>query len=574
MGVQRANSRRSVRYLLGAGMLTGIVGVCVVAPLGWAAIRIVVGLVEGFGAATSAEPRTRALQTEFGAVTAFEPWLLLRTLGVALLIAALSTALAWPLAWRVRAIGWRLGAWLVTPALLPAYLIYAGLSAWRAPGTRLGDLIEHAAAAAAPGSWLGELPRMVGHSAAFAALIWWATPLAVLVLAIGLERVPAGALAAAALDAGWWGRFSIRLALGRAAVAASILVVGVLMLGSAIPLHVARVDTYAIRVWLAMDLLPAALQWRAWWTAWPLVLIAGSVGMLMSRFALSPPSGSKSAEVEAAADGRESRLQSRWSAAAAMVVVLALPGFPLVALALSLRQPWSTPSAPGALMRIVTENIGPIGTSLLTAAMVGWMAIVLTLTVWQGLSTNTPRGIRRWVAWNVRLLIISGLLPGMLVGSWIAGLWNDLATITGLGLVSQVRDSLFVVVAAHVARFGMIAALLGCWLAVSAPRDLTDQQVLDGADHGRGWWVASVTGRVGMLAAVGLMVCALSFQEIESAILVQPPGWESVPRLVLGFLHFARTEELSAAGVWLGVAGAACAGLVAWLAGRDAADYR
>ncbi len=66
-------------------------------------------------------------------------------------------------------------------------------------------------------------------------------------------------------------------ALVRPSMLRSILVIGLVMLGSAVPLHVARVETYAIWVWMTLDEHPGE-PWRAWVVAWPLVAVATAAG--------------------------------------------------------------------------------------------------------------------------------------------------------------------------------------------------------------------------------------------------------------------------------------------------------
>ena len=49
----------------------------------------------------------------------------------------------------------------------------------------------------------------------------------------------------------------------------------------------------------------------------------------------------------------------------------------------------------------------------------------------------------------------------------------------------------------------------------------------------------------------GVAMGLLSLYEIESSVIVQPPGVENLSRRLLSLLHFSRDEQLSAAAVWL-----------------------
>ena len=65
-------------------------------------------------------------------------------------------------------------------------------------------------------------------------------------------------------------------------------------------------------------------------------------------------------------------------------------------------------------------------------------------------------------------------------------------------------------------------------------------------------------------SVVGVAAAALSLHEIEASVIVQPPGRESLAQTLLGFLHFSRMEDLSAAAINLVGLGLVGAVLTAW----------
>ena len=51
-----------------------------------------------------------------------------------------------------------------------------------------------------------------------------------------------------------------------------------MMIGSAVPLHLAQIDTYAIRIWLGLNETRREEHWKVWLAAWPLVAAAIAAG--------------------------------------------------------------------------------------------------------------------------------------------------------------------------------------------------------------------------------------------------------------------------------------------------------
>jgi ABC-type spermidine/putrescine transport system permease subunit II len=62
-----------------------------------------------------------------------------------------------------------------------------------------------------------------------------------------------------------------------------------------------------------------------------------------------------------------------------------------------------------------------------------------------------------------------------------------------------------------------------------------------------------------------LLTASLSLHDIDTSILVQPPGDTMLAQHLLGYLHFWRTEELSAGSLILMAASLVGAGTAAWL---------
>ncbi|MDX2016688.1 MAG: hypothetical protein SFY95_03490, partial [Planctomycetota bacterium] len=188
--------------------------------------------------------------------------LVLETFAWTLGMGLASTLLAWAPAWWLARSG-RL-VWVVAPMLMPAYVAYTGWGQARAPGSWLGDAIERAAASGAE-----SLPVLVGRALAAGGLVLWVWPVAAVVLAAWIGRIDRAVLEQLALDApaGLRGRLracATRVRLAGPGVLAACACAALVLMGSAVPLHLARVPTYSITLWLALDQAPSgsADHWR------------------------------------------------------------------------------------------------------------------------------------------------------------------------------------------------------------------------------------------------------------------------------------------------------------------------
>lgn len=482
----------------------------------------------------------------------FAPTLLLESLAWASLIAALATLLGWPVAWAVRRRGWRLAPLLITPMLMPPYLAYAGWNLLRAPDTPLGALMERAAEHGY--RWL---PIATGKALAILGLALWAAPAAALLTGLVLRRIDDALLDQLALDTGRGSRFRLgRARLAAPGLAASFLLITLIMLGSAVPVHLAQIPTWSINLWKVLDLIPPDEQWRLWARMWPLVLFA-IAGLLVLRRIMRPGTGWAEPSVSS----------RRWSLgfsslAAAFVISLGVAG-PLILFALHLKTTRSIPMFWSISGRAIRDG-------LIVAGSVALISTLLIILVWSAMSFAAPRTTRagahrvpRLISWSLAPLILAALLPGIMIGSIVARAWDTLPII---------RDAAGIIILAHLARFAAIPALTGLWLVLAEPRDERDIRAVDGVSGLRGWASAVWPTQAGVIIGTSIATGLLSFFEIEAAVVVQPPGLENLSRQILGFLHFSRTEEMGAAAITL-IGGGLIAALIAgWFLRRPFRD--
>jgi ABC-type Fe3+ transport system permease subunit len=463
------------------------------------------------------------------------------TLGMGLAAMALAWGPAWWLARRQPRL-----VWVVAPLLMPAYVAYTGWGQARAPGTWMGDLIERAATA---GGW-ESLPVLVGRALAAGGLVLWVWPVAAVVLAAWVRRIDPGVLEQLALDTppGLIGRarsLVTRLRLAAPGLLAACACAALVLMGSAVPLHLARVPTYSITLWLALDQAPSgsADHWRVWACAWPMLALAAAGAIALVR--LTPARLAPTEHLEATASGRALR-RGRWIVAALWALGVLVPA---TMLAFSVRGV----SSIGAFWRLSGPEIES------SARVALWTGLIVALgapLMWSA-ARRAPGAAR----WALGAAVFVGLVPGVLVGSAVARTWALVARLPGL---ETIIDSPAILVAAHAARFAWIGLLAGWLLAASEDRAREDLRTLDGARGLRGWWTTARAGHTGTMLGVAAAAAALSLHEIEASIMVQPPGVRSLARQVLEYLHFWRLDELGAASVWLVGATAALGALAAW----------
>ncbi|MBX3358303.1 MAG: hypothetical protein KF745_07730 [Phycisphaeraceae bacterium] len=459
-----------------------------------------------------------------------------------LVIAVLSTLIALPAAWLLRAGSRRrsLAAFVAVPLLLPNYLAYAGWGLLRAPMTFLGDLLA---------TQSQTVQVAVNKAIAILGLSLWAWPVAALVLAVGARRIPQSLLDSLSLDAAgapapvpMLRRWLVLLTLLRPALAWSVALVTLIMLGSPVPLHLAQIETYSVEIWrrlsLTTDLAPV------WAASWPLVLVSlAGVAALVSRLSRPTDPG---ADTEITAPPAPPRRSLPLLILAAAIWALSII-VPFVLFLLALRDPPHSPTL-ASMLRLSTSFWQTSGdavvSSLGVGACTGLLALLLTLSSWAALSLSPSRLIRSVMLVMIACSLLVALLPGVLVGSAIAAAWNSPAT-------RFVSDTPIILVLAHTARFGFIPMTLGWWLAALESRAERDLRRPEG-DSLRAFVLARLLNpAAGGLAALGgaVAVGILSIHEIESTIMVLPPGNASLSQQVLEYLHYARDERLAACAV-------------------------
>lgn len=506
-----------------------VVGAAVACFRGGGAPAIVTPGVSAMGVAPPGAGAAAIVESGFGAFVLTA----VRTLGLAGVVSALSVALAIPAAWGLRGRSGVLTLVVLTPMVLPQYLVYAAWGVARAPGTVLGDWLMRVAHDGAGGAMVWDVARWVQTVLGMAL---WAWPLAVLVLVPAVMRVDASVLDALRLSGasrvrrGW-----VVLGQVRPAVIAAIALVSLVMLGSAVPVHVAQIETWAIGVWRALaESGGGAAAWRA---GTPLMLITGVAGAVMAwRLVGAETDMDEPAEVRLPAPAWP--LVLVWGAS---VVV------PAVLLAMHLKQASS-------LRRFWAESGEPVWFSAQVGLAVGAVCVLVSVSTALGFA-GSSRSVRRIAGLAVAVWAAMAAVPGVLVGSAVL---SAAMHVPGLSWLADTSGGL---IAAHVARFGVVGALAGWWVARSEPVSLRDTRMMMG-DSLWGWWSGVVRGGgvLGVIGCAGLAGGMLSVHEIEAGVVVSPPGVRTLSQHMLNLLHYLRDEQLTAGSLWMLGGGAIAAG--------------
>ncbi len=503
----------------GVGVLGAVAwgAMCVVAAT--AALVVSLGVVRGMidRSAASAEPMW--------------PWtmgrslgLLSRTLAVALGIGALSTLLALPAAWAMRRWALVVPTMLGATMLLPAYLAHAALSLARAPGTWLGDILEGGPAR----QW-----TIVNHAQAIIGLSLWATPLAAGVLAPALRAVEREAIDALRLSgAGPVARAGLMLAEIRGALIGAVVVVGAVMLGSAVPLHLAQAETWSIVVWRAMAETGASPA--AWAAAAPMLVAAGVTGWALTSRLLS----TRTPETPGVHADRE--VSVGWLLGAGAIWAAATIG-PIAMFAAELR-------STQMLGNFWVMNGEAVVRSAWIAATVAPVCAVVAAGTWAGLSPNAAPLARALTRAALRAWVVLALTPGILIGAAI----SEAAPLPGMNWLTETPGGLIL---AHAARFGAIGALAGWWIRRQEPTTLGAVRGLYAGEGTAAGLRAIAPLFAGTIAAAMIGAGMLSFHEIEAAVMVSPAGAPMFPQRMLAMLHYLRDDELAAAVVVVSGAG-------------------
>jgi ABC-type Fe3+ transport system permease subunit/DNA-binding beta-propeller fold protein YncE len=414
------------------------------------------------------------------------------------------------------------------------------------------------------GVWRGWLPLNIlslGGTIWMLSLLTW--PITLLMVLSAWQRLEPSQLESDVAVTGWWLIRGLLWPLARSALVQAAVLTFVLSLNNFAVPAILQVKVFPAEMWVRFNTSFDTLG--ALRLSWPLVLAPLLLLLWSARREFPWPR----TEGRVPAQLFRRQLGAGWFRFAGVctsVLCLLAAGLPVLQL-ISARKTWT--ELPGAL----AAGQGALANSFAYAAVSGTLVVLfgLWLGVRRGYSRPDPAflpfrvsgfglpsafGFRisdflRWLAW------LPFLLPGVLLGIGLIVAFNRPWS-------SLLYQSGAIVILAFVIRYlalgwNGIAHALG-----TADRDLTDVARLDGAN----WWqmLRSVQWPqiAPQAAAAWYVVFLLCLWDVESMILVVPPGGETLALRIFNLLHYGHNAQVNALCLTLLVL--AVAPLAAWRA--------
>jgi ABC-type Fe3+ transport system permease subunit/DNA-binding beta-propeller fold protein YncE len=428
------------------------------------------------------------------------------------------------------------------------------------------------------GVWRGWLPLNIlslGGTIWILSLLTW--PITLLMVLSAWQRLEPAQLESDVAVSGWWLIRGLLWPLARSALAEAAVLTFVLALNNFAVPAILQVKVFPAEMWVrfntTFDTL-GALQ-----LSWPLV--AAPLILLLWFARREFPWPRTQGPVSARLFRRQLGVAWFWFAGACttMLCLLAV-GLPVFQL-MSAKRTWA--ELPGAL----AAGKGAVGNSFGYAAVSASLVVLLALfiatrricyrptsgapdknsnrTAFQRTAFGLPSdfGFRisdfcRWLAW------LPFLLPGVLLGIGLILLLNHPWS-------SLLYQSAATVILAFVIRYlalGWNSIARALW---TVDRDLTDVARLEGATRWQMLRYVQWPQIAPQAAAAWYIVFLLCLWDVESMILVVPPGGETLALRVFNLLHYGHNAQVNALCLaLLALAVAPLAGQKAWCALRGA----
>ncbi len=304
---------------------------------------------------------------------------------------------------------------------------------------------------------------------------------------------------------------------------------------------------FQARVWPAEIWIEYSTRldaWAAWTRCWPLALLAiGLIAIAWDRrwtWTWPTPMGGARAVL------LRRRLGGRWvvgtmvCAGCVIGVALVLP----VLTALGSTRTWKE-------LIPAFQAAGPVAARTLV-----YSALTATLVTLAGMGLVKSRG---W-AITAAPFVIPGVVTGMI-----------LAEVTGGALWDAFREAGGVVVMAWAIRYFFLGWLVARRIWSGSDPRLREWVGMAGGGRVAEGWHAVMNGSPGSVAGIWFVVYLLCLWDVESAILVVPPGGDTLGLMIFNLLHYGHNAQVTALCVVLGmvaIAPLAAWAAVRWLAGR------
>jgi ABC-type Fe3+ transport system permease subunit/DNA-binding beta-propeller fold protein YncE len=376
------------------------------------------------------------------------------------------------------------------------------------------------------GDWHAWLPLNIfslGGTVWILTLLTW--PIPTLLLLGAWRQLEPAQLDADPAVTGWTLIRVLLLPLGRGALAQSAALVFVLALNNFAVPAILQTKVFTAEVWVSFNTTFDYAQ--AWKLSWPLIIAPLIVLFALSRRSIQWP------QLDGAVSARVFRRQlgTGWFLFSSMLTLALLvlsAGLPVWQLA-TVKRTWT--ELPGAL----AAGWPAVGNSVWRAIATSVVVMAAGLVGFQLLAVRRA-SVRAVVA---ALLWVPFLVPGVLLGILFIAAFNRPS-------LTWFYQSSGVVIAAFALRYLGVA-----WAGTSHALRSVDPELVDAARlEGANRWhlLRHVLGPLALpqLAAVWYLVFLLCLWDVETLVLIVPPGGETLALRIFNLLHYGHNAQVNA----------------------------
>jgi iron(III) transport system permease protein len=368
----------------------------------------------------------------------------------------------------------------------------------------------------ATGVWRGWLPLSIYSLPGVVwilALIYW--PITLLVVLGAWQNLERAFFEA---DPALRGTSLIRwllLPAARPALAQAALITFVLALNHFAVPAILQVKVFPAEIWLRLS---TELKYGAAWAMSTPLIIVSAIALVLLRRRRNEVSWPAQQSLAPADTVRMQLGPVFWICAAATLLVIFFSTLPLLQIAFDTKTWRELPTVFSATSQTVWN-------SFLYAALAATACLALAAWSW------------RWcIGWCAWLLFLA---PGVLIGTIMIFLFNR-------PLLDVIYHSIAVVIIAFVCRFAALN-----WQGARAAMQRVDRDVLDALrlETGSRWrifWIGYWPQTAATFAAVWYVTYLLCLWEVETLIMIYPPGGETLALRVFNLLHYGHIAQVNA----------------------------
>ena len=410
------------------------------------------------------------------------------------------------------------------------------------------------------GVWRGWLPLNIlslGGTIWILSLLTW--PITLFLVLGAWQRLEPSQLESDAAVSGWWLIRGLLWPLARTPLAQAAVLTFVLAMNNFAVPAILQVKVFPAEIWVRFNTTFDTLG--ALWLSWPLVVAPLLLLLWLARreFPWPRTDGPVSARLFRQQLGRP----WFWFCGACTILLCLLAvGLPLFQLA-SVKRTWTElPGALAAGQRAVWNSFFlavAVATAIIVLALIAGIRRTGVFPGPIGLAPGARRAssVRslpdfcRWLAW------LPFLLPGVLLGIGLIVLFNR-------PCCTLLYQSAAIVLLAFVIRYLALGWSILAHALQAVDGNLTDAARLDGATRWQMLRHVQWPQIAPQAAAAWYIVFLLSLWDVESMILIVPPGGETLALRVFNLLHYGHNAQVNA--LCLALLALAVAPLITWKA--------